>query len=450
MAKSKSNPMGLAKIANRYLEAIGHTEIEPKLHYWNGAWWRWVGTVWACNSESEIQCLVLKWLIEEEITSKSSTAQQITDVIKSFVLNTERRPLPFWCPAAGESVAGPWLNMRNWLVNPEKLAVGDTQGGRRPKSSRWFSVVEVPYDYDSEATCPNWLRWLTQMMPDESSIKLTQEYFGYLLVPETSQHSALFLVGEGGTGKTTVGYVARHMLGDDNTSNLSLPQFASEYGMVTTFGKYLNVVDETSLRISPKEEMALKWYISGTPFESNRKYLGYLSIRPTARLIVATNSFPRFNDPTDGIWRRIMGIRMNNTNHTKDPRILAGLVAERTGIFNWALQGLRRLREQGRFTVSESSPVASYKDAYHPTRGFIDDYLTEVEGGFASNAILGGWYKSWCIANGTKPNVELPQLQEAIIARFPSVSHSRRSVEGRQQRGLINIGLRGPTNETGQ
>ena len=65
-------------------------------------------------------------------------------------------------------------------------------------STPLISAVSLPYDYDARATCPKWLVFLdTVLEGDVERIKLLQQWFGYLLTPDTTLHAFMVLEGEG-------------------------------------------------------------------------------------------------------------------------------------------------------------------------------------------------------------------------------------------------------------
>ena len=62
--------------------------------------------------------------------------------------------------------------------------------------------------WDREATCPRFLTFLDDIFRDDldkqQKIDFLQEWFGYCLIPDTSQHKFVWLVGRGGNGKSVL------------------------------------------------------------------------------------------------------------------------------------------------------------------------------------------------------------------------------------------------------
>jgi hypothetical protein len=70
--------------------------------------------------------------------------------------------------------------------------------------------VCAPYDFQPEADFPQFLAFLQEILEhDQERVALLQQWFGYLLVGDTSLQKFLILVGEGANGKTVIDALAR-------------------------------------------------------------------------------------------------------------------------------------------------------------------------------------------------------------------------------------------------
>jgi len=160
-------------------------------------------------------------------------------------------------------------------------------------------------------------------------------------------------------------------------------------------------------------EGVLKSFVGGDSMQFARKYKEAVESVPTARLIVATNSRPRFADRSDGIWRRMiyMPFRIQIPKEDRMPGLdraeewTTAWVDQMPGILNWALEGLRRLRRNERFTESEVCSIAieEYRVFSNPVLAFLDDYVEESEVGQISANKLYEVYRAWCSETGHRP-----------------------------------------------
>ena len=87
------------------------------------------------------------------------------------------------------------LPAKNALVHLPSLMAGAPHS--TPPSPRFFNAYALEYDFDPAAPVPHaWLSFLEQVWgPDTESIAALQEWFGYLLTPDTRQQKILMMVG---------------------------------------------------------------------------------------------------------------------------------------------------------------------------------------------------------------------------------------------------------------
>ena len=99
----------------------------------------------------------------------------------------------------------------------------------------------------------------------------------------------------------------------------------------------------------------LKQITAGDRLYLDRKGIAGVDIKPTARLVLATNNRPPLGDRSQGLWRRLLLVpfRVSIPESQQDRQLARKLRGELPGILNWALDGLIRLRQQGRFTESQ-------------------------------------------------------------------------------------------------
>jgi len=74
-----------------------------------------------------------------------------------------------------------------------------------------------------------------------------------------------------------------------------------------------------------------------------------VSFIPTHKLIVAGNHKLDFADQSQGMWRRIVRVRFDQTipAERREPNLAARLRRGASGILNWVLEGYREWRQSG-------------------------------------------------------------------------------------------------------
>jgi P4 family phage/plasmid primase-like protien len=331
----------------------------------------------------------------------------------------------------------PLIAFKNGLFDPEKRKL-------YKHTPAWFSTVCMPYDYDPKAPCPTWVRALAYWMEeDRERIYFLQEYAGYLLFGGTCAHKMVFLLGEGGNGKSAFLAGLEAMLGGlQNVSHVPLEAFGERFALYPTVGKLANVCADTGDDALRVNEAVLKQYVSGDPMMMDRKNKDQVEALPTARLIFSSNKLPRFRDPTNGLWRRPDIVPFSVTV-PQEMRVEGMDKAawwlengEAPGIFNWALAGwVRYVRQGRRFTRSKVCEEAKegHRTFCNPAKAFLEEHVEVVTGRedvFLNCQDLYRRYVGWCTENGHKP-LASGRLGEEVGRTFPAwAEETRRRKKG--------------------
>lgn len=274
-----------------------------------------------------------------------------------------------------------------------------------PCSSSFFAPYVLPYNYDPNAKCDTFLKFLSEILSPEE-IKFIRQWFGYCLVPVTLAEKFLILYGVGSNGKSVLLLILILLIGEDNISHVLLQGFESEsdFTVGDTVGKLCNIVQEID-RIETFATGFLKEYVSGEMVRANEKFRPAYNFKPTARLIFATNFIPITKDDSEGLMRRIIILPFNKQfkGKAKDKKykdknfwINSG---ELSGIFNWALGGLSELMSNDwEFDEPLSAIEAKngFKAIINPIAQFLEDYVEVSIGSEISVKQLYNRYKEYC------------------------------------------------------
>lgn len=217
----------------------------------------------------------------------------------------------------------------------------------------------LPVEYDPNAKCPAWERRLAEWLPDEGSRKIMQEFVGYSLIPYMGFEKALMIVGEGANGKSLFLETIQGMLGYEVVGSINMRSLFSRFGPAELLGKILNIVNEAGseyLRGAHADDF--KNLVSGGRIIADVKNKAPLTFNNTAKFIFASNHDVKTSDKSEG-WLRRMLIVPFEQDFSKSPvpkyEIMSELRKEYAGIFNWALEGLRRLMQNKQFSTSEAA-----------------------------------------------------------------------------------------------
>ena len=230
------------------------------------------------------------------------------------------------------------------------------------------------------AKCPRWLAFLDQVFDgDGERIACLQQWFGYNLIADNRQQKLAMLIGPPRSGKGTTMAVMSELLGKHNVASSSLASLGGRFGLEPLVGKLAALIDEGHLGKFSDTSLVLerlKAISGGSEQTVDRKGLAAMpSVALKVRFTIALNELPRLSDSSAAMRSRLLVLPyFNSYEGQEDIGLLDRLLAEIPGITNWALEGLRLLRNAGRFknpTAGEkilrdfvylSSPIQAFLD----------------------------------------------------------------------------------------
>jgi len=208
-----------------------------------------------------------------------------------------------------------------------------------------------------------WDEFLSQSTNSESDRKKLQEFAGYCLMPWTAKHEKiLLLLGPTDTGKSVFLETIRAMLGAENAAKERLKDLAdTRWAVANVKDKIANIHNDLDAQ-GIDDTGQIKLLASGEPMMAEHKQVPKFEVKPTAKHLFAANKSPSANDRDSAFLNRFLTVIFNNTvpPEEQDKDLLEKLTEQEVlnGVFRWALEGYRRLQQQGEFT-SELSPLAT-------------------------------------------------------------------------------------------
>jgi putative DNA primase/helicase len=355
----------------------------------------------------------------------TSLVSNTLNALAPMVAIPDETEMPDWI---GDDEQGPFLAVRDGLLDISALPDGPV--GLRGNSPLWFSRVVFPVDYDRHATCDRWLAFLHEVMEgDQERIDLLQEWAGYLLTSDTTQHKFVVAEGEGANGKSVCFELLTALLGPDNVAHVPLEMFGVRFQLTATLTKLANICAEVG-EIDKVAEGFLKQFTAGDRMYFDRKNIPGVMAYPTARLMLSSNNRPRFRDRSSGLWRRMIVIpfRVTIPPDKQDPLLKEKLKEELDGIFLWALAGLKRLRQNGTFRIPAvcQETLEDYQQESNPAKVFLLETCQPKDGATLVCQDLYDQYARWSRENGYE-GLDSRQFGKEIKRAFPRVERKRRS-----------------------
>lgn len=358
-----------------------------------GVIFNYVDGVYKMLSDQDVSGIILNMLYEDMLwgyRTKKHVADKVAtllSIIPDLELTNDK---------------GDWFNVRNGLL---QLSTGVLN----PHTPDFVSLVQSPVFYDADATAPMWEACLDAWMKgpeSEEKKRMLQQFAGYLLTSSMVYAKALFLVGDGGNGKSTFADTLSMVMGEQATSRIDLEDLYGTFGMKGLIGKRLNVIEEVGGNYYQAHK--LKKLISGESLTINMKFKDQFRFTPEAKFLFAVNMMPRVDDSSSATERRMVVVQFNNNFRDKPNvhlRFADGLLAEELpGILNWMLAGYRSLMKSGEFEKSreQHQTLAEYREENSSVDGFIGECLTFQEEAVETTHKLYDGYKDYCIKDGRK------------------------------------------------
>jgi len=276
------------------------------------------------------------------------------------------------------------------------------------------------------------------------AILLWLDRIGYCLTLDTSLQKFVIFEGRGANGKKVILETLEALIGSENCSSVALEDFVSEFHLEQTVGKAANIVSEIG-DVKRLPEGKLKAFVAGDRQSFNRKHKDPIEVNPTARLVFATNRVPKFEDRSDGIWRRLVIVpcRVQIPQEKQDPDLPRKVRQELAGILNWAIAGLRRVRKQARFTQPRASMDAQrqHRDASNPENQFFDECCELDPRGSVRTELLYAHYKEWCWRRGQRGDDEATFGKRLLDHFRGAVENKRISHKGKREPHYVGVTL---------
>lgn len=372
-----SAPLAVARefVASRY-----SVDGVRALQHWRGQWWRWQVTRWAEAEERAVRAQAYEFaehafFLDDGLKSWAPTRSKISNLLDAVAaichLPADVAP-PRWIDGADDQ-CGPIVSCANGLLD-----VGQRE--LLPHDPRYFTVTSVPFDYSSKAPAPKrWLGFLDALWgSDWEQVAALQEWFGYVISGRTDLHAILLLVGPTRAGKGVISRTLGKLVGRENVAGPTLSGLRGEFGLAPLIGRPLAIVSDA--RLSGQDASVVVERLLSISGEDrltvNIKYRPQWTGTLPSRLMVCSNELPRLSDASGAIAGRFLTLQLERSWLGKEDYGLEyALGEELSGILGWALDGLKRLEQQGRFTRPQATEAAlvQLQDLASPIAAFIRD-----------------------------------------------------------------------------
>ena len=409
----------------------------PLLWSYRGLFYKWTGTHYREYADEELERDLYEFLNGALAIDKSNRpvpfnpsknkVSYIVHALRRCCLISRDWDTPCWLGKDKYRPASNLVACRNGILNLETRKL-------QPHDPLFFTANCSPLDYDSAAPKPKrWLRFLEEILPpdkdgyyDAEAEETLQEIAGYLLTSDTRQQKIFLIIGPPRSGKGTVVHVLEQLLGEDNCVFPTLSSLGGEFGRWPLIDKKLAAI--TDARISSKADThkiaELLLSISGGDRQTiNRKNQAFWTGRLDVRFLITTNVLPAIRDASGTIATRYVLLKLTETFlGREDLNLKATLAQEMSGILNWALDGLDRLRKRGFFRTPASSQesIRELEDAAEPVRAFLREWCEQGPTQRVKVKMIYPVYRAWAEENGHTP-LEKNSFGRALRGQIPKL-----------------------------
>lgn len=475
-APGPDDPRAVARqlISDRYMRGA-----TPRLVQWRGGFYRWFLGAWAEVSRDVIRAEVYDYLEprwhwvppkadrppgKAEWKPNRASVTNVVDALESAVLldpAVEDRSWLSWRPA--EQV-GPDALRSGWVTDPDAAPVPpkyliplrDGAIDRRDRSPidadpRLFILWSLPItrrDLATAAAPTAWLEFLGTLWPDASDqVAALQEWFGYTVSGRTDLQKMLNIVGPKRSGKGTIARTLTLLVGEANVAGPSLSGLATNFGLASCIGKTLAVIGDARWGIRDQQVVVSRLLgITGEDaIDVDRKNRDVWTGRMSVRIMILSNDLPDLRDSSAALPSRFITLQTTRTFFgVEDLTLESRLAAEMPGILLWALDGLDRLAEQGRFTETAvgREMADTLRRLASPAAVFVEDEcLVGPEFTADWDHVFAAW-RAWCEDEGHTAIGTRNSLSRNLKSVVYGLSTARAQISGTRTRLAVGLGLR--------
>jgi putative DNA primase/helicase len=335
--------------------------------------------------------------------------KQTAQLIDSTLRNYEKQEIINWIKDAT------YVDRAEFDSNPNIITVDNGllnlhTRQLQPFTSEHISLIKLPMKYDPNATCPNIVKFLNEVLTLKDEVDMIIKLIGNCLLTSCEYETAVMLYGGGRNGKGTLLKLVEAFLGKGNYSNRSLQDLdRNKFAIADLFGKLANIfADLKSLRL--QETGYFKMIVSGDSLSGEKKFKDAFGFRNRAKLWFSANEIPESDDKSDAFYRRwkIFHFDKEYDRINRDTNLINKLTTsdELSGLLNLALGGLAKLIEEGGFDQDIEAIRKDYEIHTNDVNAFLDDEcVTDITNETFSTLAtdLYAAYVTFCKKRGTRP-----------------------------------------------
>lgn len=322
------------------------------------------------------------------------------------------------------------LNSNDKVINFKNGVYNIETGELQPHSKDLLSTIQIPCNYNPVAEEPTvFLKFIDDISNhDEEKKKLLKQYLAACIsnIPGRRFKKALFLFGEGNTGKSQILNLLIYLIGKENYANLPFAKLEDRFALASTFGKRLVGDGEASFSYVP-ELRNFKAMVGDDELRIEYKGKDAFSSQFTGMCLYCSNQLSNFGgDKGQWVYERIIPFRCDNPipADKQDKLLIEKLKAEREQIVNYLIDELRAVIDNGyQFDIPTSckEELENYKKQNSTVLQFLDECCDTTKPETDSRMTITRVYeiyRNYCKDNGYKNPPSKKTFEEEIAKSF--------------------------------
>lgn len=275
-----------------------------------------------------------------------------------------------------------------------------------------YNTIKIPHNYNPEVPISveieDFMNWISHGNEDRK--QLLWEIAGYNFLSRNKLAKFFVFVGTGGTGKSTWGALNKRVFEKQYVSAVALSQMDQDYHLSSLLGSRLNIDDDASNEKVLKDAGRFKSLTAGYPIQVRPIYSEPFEMDSPTKIWIFSNSMIKIMDDSDGLYRRLMLIELDNSFTAKktDDRDWLDKVTDLDMEYfvckaAEAINGV--LKRGGKFIIEESDE--KLRQRFKAQQSSIHKWcqlegLTVQDLMHKSLMLLYRDYKTWCLECGYK------------------------------------------------
>ena len=375
-------------------------------------WFIWDGKRWCKDKRQDI------------FQKAKDTIEHMYDELRALPENEQRNRLKFILQsknqrglnsmiASAQNEPGVFLEMDQFdshkdLLNVLNGMVDLTTGKLLPHDKGKLITKLCPVDFNTEATCPRWDRFISEICPNEDTQKYLQRFFGYSITGHNRAEKMLIMNGLGENGKGVMLDLIVEILSDytrvaeSSTILKRKHERTSSNDLADLYGYRMVRASETAA-LQILDEARIKIITGGNTIKCRLLYKQYIEYIAQFKLVLETNHKPQIESQDNSIWRRVDRVdftqKFSYENGKRDDLLRDTLRLELEGILLWLINGAIEWYKTGLSTPQVILDLnQSYKDELDEIGGFLDQCIEPDPDSKMLKKDLYTLYKFWCNA----------------------------------------------------